>query len=241
MMTSLLEKIVCARYLCGLMITITAYANPVLADVVQINAAIANGHFVRGQNLTNDQAAIFLGVDWSSDEGAFAGAECYTSNANRPGALPHGCQYYLGYFRPLKNDQALSLSVTHNDYVRTRSPQWDFTQASLDWHLNTNATLNLTATDDWLGRGFATASLNGILHRPISKRLSAKLSAGIMKVGSRAPVDNIELVELGLQYQMNRWTAGVSASFTDRDDLRQITQFEVDQPEVNFSLRFRLY
>jgi len=62
-----------------------------------------------------------------------------------------------------------------------------------------------------------------------------------MKVGSRAPVDNIELVELGLQYQMNRWTAGVSASFTDRDDLRQITQFEVDQPEVNFSLRLRLY
>lgn len=220
---------------------VSLYCITAKADVLQVNTAITNGHFVRGQNLTDGQPTVSLSADWSMDNGLFTGAECYKSNSARDRSLSTGCEYYLGYFKAFNNGQAITTTIKHNDYSTFKKDSWDYTQASVDWHLNRNATINLTATDDWLGRGFATVALDASLNRKITEKFSAQFSAGVMKIESSAPVDHIELAELSMQYEHERWLARLSTTFTDTDDLQRMTQLDVSQPEISFSIKYRLY
>ena len=222
------------------LIPFLASVEPARADVIQVNASLATGHFVRGVDLTNDRPAVFLGVDWSLDNGVFSGAECYRSDLDDQPGLKRGCQFYLGYFLPLNKQQAISLSLRHSDYVSSPFAEWDYTELAVDWHPNRNTTLSVSATDDWLGRGHSMVALNGSIQRAISQRINASLGAGVMQFESSADIDAVGFASIGVSYEQSRWSTSLSATAIDRD-IRQLTHFALDQPEINLTLSYRLY
>lgn len=215
----------------------TSIAN---ADVFQVNAGIATSHFERGINISEEQAVASLSLDWSSNQGLFAGTECYQSNSKSRHTLPHGCQFYLGYFTTLQNKQALSVSLTHKDYANTIERQWDYTLVTLDWHLNQRIMLSLSATDDWLGRSFAATMLDGKIQYPLNKHVNTYIGLGLMRFESTTPIDQAALFEAGLSFEKNRWRIGLDLISTSRD-MTRMTGFDIDQPEVSFNIRYRLY
>lgn len=206
----------------------------------QISIGVESNHFVEGLNLTDDNPALNLAIDVSFDHGTFFGGDCYRANVDRGAGLKSGCDYYLGYFKPLSKNQALTLSATHHDYQRTSGRQWDYTELSVEWHVSRKATLSVSATDDWFGRGFETVSLNGKFEYPLSASLSTILEGGIVNLESRAPIDSLEFGKLSLQHQHKRWTSKLSVIASD-NDLRRMTRFDVDQPEIALSISYRLY
>jgi len=222
-------------------VTLSSQTSIAQDGVIQVNGALASGHFVRGLDLTDDQPAIFVGLDWTGNNGVFSGAECYRSNSDRERSLNSGCQFYLGYFKALANGQALAVKINHSEYATSKASEWDFTQIQADWHINQQITFSLSATDDWLGRGFSTVAVDAAIRKPLNDRISAHLKVGVMKIESRAPIDFIELAEFGVQYQQQRWLFEVAASFSDREDLRRMTRLEVDSPEINAAVRYRFY
>lgn len=210
------------------------------ADVLQINATVSSRQVERGLNLSDGQAVAALGFDWSAQQGQFAGLQCYQSHADDHESLPRGCQAYLGYFMPLKGAQALTFNLAHNDYARTRANRWNYTTAAIDWHVLRNATLSLGAVDDWLGRGSAVLFLDGSARYALTPEWSVNGRIGLMQFESSAALDSSELLELGLQYDRQRWSANLQASLTDRE-VQSITPFAAQRAQITLSVSYRLY
>jgi len=224
----------------AVLLSTNGFALSTYAATTQISAGIESSHFVDGLNLTDDQPSANLSIDVSFDQGLFLGSDCYHSEVDDGLGLERGCDYYLGYFRPISDTQAITASVTQHDYQRILNQEWDYTELSLDWHLSRRATLSVAATDDWFGRGFETVSLSGKFEHPLSKSFKAIIEGGVINLESRAPVNALEFGKLSLQHQKERWTSELSLILSD-NDFRRMTRFDVDQPEVALSFSYRLY
>lgn len=210
------------------------------ADALEVTATLASGHFVRGVDATNDQPVVSLRADYSFNSGYFVAAECYRSTNREKASLPQACQLNAGYFKLLEDNQAVEFSIAYNDYREIAASQWDYAELTGSWHLNRNLTFSLSASDDWFGRGFASMAGDVAYRYHINHKLSARMRAGLLVLENRAPENYFEHIELGLHYAKARWGIGVSAMLVD-SDIRRMTHFDLDQPELNINISYQLY
>jgi len=184
----------------------TAYA-----DVLQINGGVSTGYFISGSNVTDKQPIAFLNADWSFDNGAFSGAECYQSTSDEGESLSRGCNAYLGYFTKINDKQAISVSAHYKRYLVRDSLFWSDLEAKVNWHVNKRLNLGLILNDNWLDFGYRTATLEGDYSRPITKNITAYISGGLMQFESAAGIGLTQHAEIGVKYQRKRWSAELSA------------------------------
>ena len=213
----------------------------VKAGVFRVNADLESSRFLRGIDITDGQPALSLSVDWSSDTGLFSGANCYRSDSQQGASLSNGCQFYLGYFKALNNNQAISFALNGSDYVRTADPQWDYLEATIDWNLNKETVISFGFSDDWFGRGFKSINIDAKKRFVLNDQFSISSSVGLLAFESDAPISSLPLLELGLNYAKNRWNIGLSSSWTSSDVQQLTPQFSTNQPEFQLSVSYRLY
>ena len=211
------------------------------ADSLVVNAGLEYGPHLRGADLVDDRLSGAIGLDWSSDVGAFAGADCFYNGTIDTRSWRGGCAAYLGYFSEVGQANAFSVQLRRWDFDQRMPVERDFTELTLDWFFSKNAGVSVSASDSWFGRGFRTVAVDGFYNRPLGERMHLNLSAGLMTLESAAPVDNIPLATVGFQYELGRTVLSLESSFTDKDKLGRMAGFEIDQPELNFSLKYRLY
>ena len=73
------------------------------ADVFQASTSLESSRFLGGISLSNDQPAVSLAVDWTSDTGAFAGGDCATSSVNNSEGIKSNCDFYaMSVLVPIK-------------------------------------------------------------------------------------------------------------------------------------------
>ena len=210
------------------------------ADVLQVNGGLSTGYFISGSNVTDKEPILFLNADWSFDNGAFTGAECYQSTADEGESLSRGCNAYLGYFSKINKSQAISVSARYKRYLVEDSLFWSDLEAQISWHINKRVNLALTLNDNWLDQGFSTATLEGDYSRPITKNLTSYFSVGLMQFESSANIGLTEHFEVGVKYQKNRWSAELSALVSD-SDVNNLLWFDASQNQVRLTFRYRLY
>ena len=224
-----------------LLLIFSAFLNSVTqAGVLQVNAGVQNGHFVHGVDLTNGEPSLTLGLDWSGDNGFFTGANCYDSESSIENPISYGCQAYAGYFLTLNEHQAIGFDVKRSEYARTEDPQWDSWLATIDWHINRTTVLSLGYSDDWLGRGFESVQLDLNNSYHINDKFSLESRIGVLELESGAPIDNLPILQLGVEYKTGRWSAGLHGSFI-RSDIDWLIPFASNEPEIIANLRYRLY
>ncbi len=210
------------------------------AATVQVMAGWQNSKFLNGTNLTNGAPTAFIDADWSFDNNSFAGGNCYASSANRNEAVDVGCDFYIGYFKELNRNNAVSIQLTRHEYSRGLNRGWDFTDASLSWHVSKTSTLSVAVAKDWLGRPYDTFSVEAQKLIPLSSKIGLNVSANVMGFDSGAPVNSLTTAKASLTYNHRRWTTELGAIYTDGDQ-RNLFSFEIDQPDILFSIAYRLY
>ena len=213
------------------------------APVIQITAGVESSRFIDGLDISDGQAAVSIASEVSLDNGSFAGVDCYKSETLAfPNGIDAGCVFYVGYFAALTNQQAISATFSRGEYAPTPSParDWDYSTATLSWHTNRTTVFTLSASDDWLGRGYGAIGLNAAYQYSISDRWSANIEASYTNFEAMAPIDAIEYLGLGVRFEQGRWGSELKLHLNDTD-LEQLTPFEVDQPDVSLRFTYRLY
>jgi len=211
------------------------------APVVQVTVGVESSRFVDGLDITGGKPAINLAADVSFENGSFGGADCYkTQTLFFQDGIDAGCNYYVGYFSPRKNDQALSATLSRSEYAPTPALQWDSTTAALSWHTNRSTTLTLSAVDDWFGRGFSSVGVNAAYQHSLSDHWSANGELSYINFSGSAPINAINYARLGLRFEKGRWTSELNLQLSD-NSLRQITSIDVDQPALSLRISYRLY
>ena len=216
------------------------FSSQLSAATLQASATIESTRLFQGTNLTNDDIAYSLAGDWTFDNGAFTGIDCYTSDIDQSEGLKNGCDYYAGYFTQISSKQAITLLATHHDFARSHGQEWGFTELEASWHINQQATVSATYAKEWFNRSIDTFSIKGDIVQNLSEHFSVNVSASLMALENPAPFDSITFARAGLQYHHRRWTAEAAIIYSDRK-LETMLPFDVDQPEVSFSLTYRLY
>ena len=210
------------------------------ADVFQVTGGISSGNFVDGVNVTDSQPVLFLGADWSFDNGAFTGAECYESNSERGESLSRGCHLFAGYFSQINENQAITVELRRKEYLIRTGTFWRYFEGSVDWHVNKRVTLSLGATDNWLDQGYSTVSFGADYSQPLTSGITAYGLVDVMKFESTANIGYTEHYELGVKYQKERWNVGLSAIFSD-PLLREQLGFSVSEEQLRLTFSYRLY
>jgi len=225
------------------MILVLAYcpSSSSSAQTVNVTASVQTSNYLEGTNLTDNNLGVSLAADWSFDQGVFSGLNCYTSTAETSVNLASGCDLYAGYFKAFgKADQAFSVAATRHLYVSARGQEWDFTELEANWHLNKTASVSAYYTDDWLRRGYQSYALRGDISREISPRFRANLSLIARFFESAAPIDNLNYAKASIEYSHRRWSFEGSIISAD-NDLQNILPFDIDDPEIGFSISYQLY
>ncbi len=213
------------------------------APVIQVSGGAESSRFVDGVNITDRRPAVNLTAEVSFDNGAFSGIDCFKSETLffRNG-IDSGCNLYLGYFAPLNNGQAISATLSRGEYARAPSTarQWDYTTAALSWHANRSLVMTVSASDNWLGRGYSVVNLNAAYEYQLSDRVSAGLEASYLDFEDTAPVSSTQYARMGLRYVKGRWSSDLNLYISD-SDFSVITPFEVEQPDFSARISYRFY
>lgn len=210
------------------------------AASLQANLGVKSSHFLDGVNLTDDSPAVSLDADWSFDNGGYTGVDCYASTVDIDMGLDFGCDYYVGYFRPLNNISAFSAQITHHDYSRGLGSTWDFTDIAANWHINKKTVLTAIYSEDWLDRSFDTFGIKGATQVVLSDKLNFNLSASLTSLQNPSQVDTLVSGKTSLSYSHQRWTTEAGFIFSDTDQ-QQVLPFDVDEIELFLTISYRLY
>jgi len=210
------------------------------AATLQATASIESSRFLEGTNLSDDSPAIAITADWTFDGGSFAGLDCYTSTVDISEGLDSGCDVYVGYFKPISRNQALSAQLTRHEYSNGLDHKWDFTDLAARWHINKKTRFTATYSRNWFDRPFDTFALKAETQIPLADKLSFNLSGTLMILESGAPVDELFYAKASLSYNRARWTTEAGLIYTDPDQIRMVP-FDIDEPELLVTLSYRLY
>lgn len=216
------------------------FSGAAYADVFQISTGIQSSRFLGGVNLTDDEPAVSLAADWTSNVGVFAGADCSTSSVNNSEGLKSNCDLYAGYFTPLNSDQSLSLQFTRHEYSAGFGGRWDFHDVSAGWHINKKTTLSATFSKNWLNRGYDSLAIKGDTQISLTDGLNLNLSASILALEDPSPVETLTSAKASLSFGAERWTAEAGVIISDNDQ-EIILPFDVDQPDFLITFTYRLY
>ena len=213
----------------------------VSADVLRINGGISSDGFVDNFNVTNGEPLVFIDADWSFDNGAFLGGDCYQSSAERGRgeALERGCHAYIGYFTPINETQAVSFELRHNRYLVNTGSFWTDYELAGSWHINKGLTFSATFNDNWLDSGHATFSVQGDYSRPLTDKFTSYVSVSLMQFEAAA-IGITEHIQFGVNYQQDRWSVDLSAIFSDAA-LGNALGFDVNQNQLLLTFTYQLY
>ncbi len=210
------------------------------ADVLQVNASVSSGHYLRGIELADDGLALSLSADWSSDNGLFAGAECYVGGAERFASFDDACIGYLGYFHSANKNNAFSTKATRYHYGAGEAIDWDTNEYSVSWHYRDFLLVSATYSDNWLARNTATTAVDISYRKPFNDKLTLVTQAGVLRPNDSATIDTLYTANVTLEYHLDRWAFALKASAIDSSS-RDNLPFEIDQPELIWSIRYQLY
>ncbi len=217
--------------------TVTAVAR---ADVVELTGGLESGRFIDGVNLTANKLSTGLAAGWSGDNGAFASLSCFTRENDASVAIQRGCDGSLGWFKPINENHAFTFALSRHDYSSPKLTGWQYTDASVSWHIGRLNKLKIRTSDSLLGQGFASVTTSYHALRPLSEKWRFKFEAGLTALEGSAPVSQLEYGLVGLEYGRGRWAAELKLMVSS-SDYKQLVKLEFDQPEASFNLRYRLY
>lgn len=211
------------------------------ADIFQATASVSSGHYLREIELADDGPVLSVNFDWSSDNGLFLGSECHQGDAVRFEGFSRGCVSYLGYFRPLNTNSAISFEAKRYDYSRDDLVDWDTNEVSASWHFRNNLLVSISYSDEWLAWRTSTTGLDIAYTYPLSERLSVVANGGILRTNNPiAKFDTLRSGAVGFRFQHHRWSMLLKASLIDIDSGASLP-FEFDESELSWSVSYQLY
>jgi len=210
------------------------------ADVVELTGGLESGRFIDGVNLTANKLSTGLAAGWSGDNGAFASLSCFTRENDTSVAIQRGCDGSLGWFKPISGNHAVTFALSRHDYSSSQLNGWQYTDASVSWHIGRSNKLKVRASNSLLGQGFASVTTSYHALRPLSEKWRLKFEAGLTALEGAAPVSQLEYGIVGLEYGRGRWAAELKLMVSG-SDYKQFVKLDLDEPEASFSLRYRLY
>jgi hypothetical protein len=213
------------------------------APVVQVTTALESSQFVDGLNITDGKPSLSLAADLSFDNGSFGGLGCYRSNQQVSNiGIDARCNYYLGYFRTLDNEQAFSATITRSEYTPIPIGEWDYTTAALSWHASPSITATVSAVDNWFGRGYSAVGFNASYQLDLNQRWSANLEGHYLNFEGSAPANSTADARIGLRFERGQWAGELNIHIAERNhDLRQFIPFSIDQPKLSARISYRMY
>jgi len=149
-----------------LLLSLLAVSGLADATTVQVTASVESSRYLEGTNLTDDSISASLAADWSFKQGGFVGFDCYTSTVDISEGLNNGCDIYAGYFKPINQNNAVSVQLTRHEYSQGIDHKWDFSDIATSWHPSKTTSFTATYSKNWLN---STALLTPMLLRPRPK------------------------------------------------------------------------
>ncbi len=210
------------------------------ADVIEIIGGLGIGRFNQGVNLSSGQLNSELNAEWSADNGAFSSLSCFISENRLGRAIQRGCDLSLGWFKPLNEQHAITGSIARHDYSSPVLSGWQYTDASLSWHIGRDNTLQVRASDSLLGQGFASVTTSFHGSRPIAEKWRLNFEVGVTSLQSSTPVNTLEYGILSAEYARGRWATMIKVMLSD-SEYQRFVKLDFEQSELSISLRYRLY
>jgi len=216
------------------------------ANTLQVTTSLQNSHFLGSVDLTHQEPAASIAVDWTLDNGGFAGVDCYIStidNFNGPNdsGIKSGCDYYAGYFKPFNQDNAVSVQFTRHELSPGHNQRWDFNEVTANWHINRKTTFSASYSKNWLNRPFDSFEIKAGTQIPLAERIHLNLSASILAFENSAVISNLTSAKASLSYTKKRWTTEAGIILTDSDQTSLLTVLDFNQPNFSLTLTYRLY
>jgi len=223
-----------------LLLSLLAVSGLADATTVQVTASVESSRYLEGTNLTDDSISASLAADWSFKQGGFVGFDCYTSTVDISEGLNNGCDIYAGYFKPINQNNAVSVQLTRHEYSQGIDHKWDFSDIATSWHPSKTTSFTATYSKNWLNRPFDAYAIKAETQIPIVDKLNFHVSGSVMALESGAPVDVLTFGKASLSYTHGLWVTEVGAIYTDPDQ-RRMVPFDIDEPELLLTLSYRLY
>ena len=224
----------------ALLITNQMIFNVVRADVVELVGGLELGRFSQGVNLIGNELSVGLSGTWSANNGAFASLSCFVSENGERNTIQRGCDGSLGWFAPINDRHALTLSVSQHDYSSPVLKGWQYTDVSLRWHIGKTYAMEVQASDSLLGQGFSSLKASFHATHPLSKRWRANIEAGIISLQSSAPVSTLEYGVASLVFGKERWSTELKIMLSS-SEYERFTNLDFNQPEFSVNFRYRIY
>ncbi len=211
------------------------------ANVLEVSAGLETGRFIDGVNLSDNHPGVALAAEWSSDQGIFTSLSCFVSDGSQRNSIQRGCDLGLGMFVALNDEHAFSLELGRHDYSSDVLSGWEYTDASVSWHLGRKHMLTLSATDSLLGQGVAATSLSYQTSTSLNDNWTAKFGVSLSSLEESAKkVDGLEHLTFGVQHNRGRWATEFKL-LVKSSDYRRFVKIDQNEPELALNIRYRLY
>lgn len=210
------------------------------ANTVELVGQVGVGRFIDGVNLTANNLFASLSSEWSAHNGAFVSLSCFGRENNLDVAIQRGCDAELGWFKPINDQHAFTVTISRHDYSSPKLSGWEYTDARFRWHLGKQNSIGLRASDSLLGQGFSSTTAFFESSKKLTDRLGVGLEAGYTVLESNPKARSLAYAVLGSEYGFKRFSVGVKLLISDSNYKRYVA-LDVKQPELAVDISYRFY
>lgn len=211
------------------------------ANVLELTAGLETGRFIDGVNLSDNYPGAALAAEWSTAKGVFTSLSCFISEADQRNSIQRGCDLGLGMFVPLNENHALTFALGRHDYSSDVLSGWEYTDASISWHMSRKHLLKFSATDSLLGQNVAATSFSYQGSTSLNDRWSANFGLSLSALEESAKdVDSLKHLTIGVQHNRGRWTTELKFLIKS-SDYRRFVKIDQSEPELALNIRYRIY
>jgi len=210
------------------------------AAVLSVDASLLSNHISRGVKFTDNGPLASASLEWNSDNGLFAGADCYVAGEQRIENFERACFSFAGVFSPLNDQQAWSLEARRYDYKTSGHVDWDINELSVSWHHRNGFLSSLSVSDNWLARDTKALALDLSYRRVFSEQFSGVIEAGFISPIESGRLEDATTFGLGLEYQRGLWSSSIKVFAVDADIDGNLFSVR-DQQNVLWTIRYQLY
>lgn len=210
------------------------------ADVIELTGALESARFVNGLNLTNNQFSGMISGEWSANNGTFSSLSCFFAEHSERRAAQRGCDASVGWFGVINEKNALTLALTQHDYSGPELIGWEYTDATLNWHIGKNNLVTFRITDSLFGRNFTALTTSFEHSKVLSDQLRVKFEVGFTSLQSAAPIDTLEYGVISAEYGDERWVAELKLIYSG-SGYNRFVQFDTESTGIAVNFRYRLY
>ncbi len=217
-----------------------ASALPVAADVWRLETSLSSGHTLRNLEVNGSGPKAAVGLDWTGDNGLYAGGECLRTDLPEKSPARHACIGYVGYFYALNGQQALSLQASRSFYNQRALHDWSSNEATLTWHYGASLMVSASYSDEWLGQRTAITGLDLSYSYPLNDRFAITTDLGVIRPQNNSVFDDVRTASVGIEFRHERWSTNIKTRFYDADSV-SLLPFRVSEPELSWAVSYQLY